>query len=76
MDMIDLINDEFGTSYDDDAPWTEVLAPGTLPHSPRGADGGALGGGGCWGAGCWWLYLFVLSFPSACSFAALSQLAV
>ncbi len=41
MDMIDLINDEFGTSYDDDTPWAQILLPGTLPRSPRGAPVGA-----------------------------------
>jgi hypothetical protein len=37
--MIDDINDEFGTDYEYDAPWQEVLAPGTLPVSPPGAGG-------------------------------------
>lgn len=41
MDMIDLINDEFGTSYDDDTPWTQVLLPETLPQSPKGMPVGA-----------------------------------
>jgi hypothetical protein len=41
--MIDDINDEFGTEYEYDAPWEEVLAPGTLPISPQGVGG--IGGG-------------------------------
>jgi len=37
MDMIDLINDEFGTTYEDDTPWAQVLLPSTLPRSPAQA---------------------------------------
>jgi len=44
IDMIDDINDEFGTEYEYDAPWEEVLAPGTLPISPQGVQGGVGGG--------------------------------
>ena len=40
MDMVDLINDEFGTEYEDDTPWRLILAPGTLPRSPQGAAAG------------------------------------
>ncbi|KAL4521386.1 hypothetical protein Ndes2437B_g08023 [Nannochloris sp. 'desiccata'] len=47
IDMIDDINDEFGTEYEYDAPWEEVLAPGTFPISPQGVEGG----GGCGGGG-------------------------
>ena len=43
MDMIDLINDEFGTLYDDDTPWQQILAPETLPHSPPAAAAAAAG---------------------------------
>jgi len=44
--MIDDINDEFGTDYEYEAPWEEVLAPGTLPISPQGVEGvGGRGGG-------------------------------
>lgn len=39
MDMVDLINDEFGTEYEDDTPWQQILAPGTLPRSPAQAQG-------------------------------------
>jgi len=38
IDMIDIINDEFGTEYEYDTPWEQVLAPGTLPVSPNAAD--------------------------------------
>jgi hypothetical protein len=37
--MIDDINDEFGTEYEYEATWEEVLAPGTLPISPPGVGG-------------------------------------
>ena len=30
VDMIDLINDEFGTDYDVETPWQDIFAPGTL----------------------------------------------
>lgn len=40
MDMVDLINDEFGTEYEDETPWTQILAPNTLPRSPQGAAAG------------------------------------
>jgi hypothetical protein len=39
MDMIDLINDEFGTEYEDDTPWQQVLLPETLPRSPMEPGG-------------------------------------
>ena len=39
IDMIDDINDEFGTDYEYETPWEEVLAPGTLPISPQNAGG-------------------------------------
>jgi len=38
IDMLDIINDEFGTDYDYDTPWDQVLAPGTIPLSPTTAD--------------------------------------
>ncbi len=38
-DMVDLINDEFGTEYELETPWQQILAPGTLPKSPN--TGGA-----------------------------------
>lgn len=41
--MIDDINDEFGTEYEYDAPWQQILAPGTLPASPHGAELGPNG---------------------------------
>lgn len=37
MDMIDLINDEFGTSYEDETSWQQILLPSTLPRSPAQA---------------------------------------
>lgn len=60
MDMLDLINDEFGTEYEDDTPWQQILEPGTLPRSPQQAGGPvgarwAGGGGACWlpAPPCW-----------------------
>ena len=38
--MIDIINDEFGTDYEYEDPWTKVLSPETLPISPHGVAGG------------------------------------
>lgn len=35
--MIDLINDEFGTNYEDETSWEQVLLPSTLPRSPAQA---------------------------------------
>jgi hypothetical protein len=49
MDMIDLINDEFGTEYEDDTPWQQVLLPETLPRSPMSPGGG----GACLRACVW-----------------------
>lgn len=37
MDMIDLINDEFGTNYEDETSWEQILLPSTLPRSPAQA---------------------------------------
>ena len=47
IDMIDIINDEFGTNYEYHQSWEEILRPGEpLPLSPRATAEGAVGGGG------------------------------
>jgi hypothetical protein len=43
IDLIDSINEEFGTEYEYNVPWDQILASGTLPASPRlAADQGLL----------------------------------
>jgi len=32
IDMIDEINDEFGTDYEYEDPWTSILIPGRIPR--------------------------------------------
>ena len=38
-DMVDLINDEFGTEYELETPWETILDPATIPKSPNAAGG-------------------------------------
>lgn len=35
IDLIDLINEEFGTEYEYNVPWHQILVADTLPPSPR-----------------------------------------
>lgn len=46
-----MINDEFGTEYELETPWTDILAPGTLPKSPN-AGGEFVSQLAGWGSGC------------------------
>lgn len=48
--MIDDINDEFGTEYEYETPWEQVLAPGTIPTSPGNINGDVGGPGSPRGA--------------------------